>query len=155
MNTNEYKTPILMTEAFYNQLSEPVQKTCRKVDRVMASQASEPFMLYAANVASVDGSYFDRGIEEDVFVMDAQDEEDGTADASGADGRWEGMIDPWNEEFEQAVDQYIAGNWSEASKMLRSCLGERPWDGPAIKLQEFIQSNGGSAPRNWKGYQDL
>jgi class 3 adenylate cyclase len=155
IQTKEYKAPILMSEAFFNQLSEPVQKTCRKVDRVLAGAASEPFMLYAANVASVDGSFFDRGIEEDVFVTDEQGEEDGTADASGADGRWDALVDPWNDEFETAVDAYIAGDWAAASKSLSASLDERPWDGPALKLQEFIRANGGKAPRGWKGYQEI
>ena len=155
MNTKEYKTPILMTEAFYNQLSEPVQKTCRKVDRVLHDLAPEPFYLYAANVANVDGSYFDRGIQEDVFALDAQGNENGKADASGADGRWDGMIDPWNTEFEAAVDAYVAGDWAAASKMLASCLSTRSWDGPALKLQAFMQSQGGSKPAGWKGYQTL
>lgn len=156
MNTKEYKTPILMTEAFYNQLSEPVQKTCRKVDRVLTSASPEPFYLYAANVAADDaGSYFNRSIVEDVFVLDDQGLEDGKADASGADGRWDGMVDPWNDEFEAAVDSYVAGDWAAASKSLRSCLSTRPWDGPALKLQDFMQAAGGSAPGGWKGYQEL
>jgi len=156
MNTKEYKTPILMTEAFYNQLSEPVQKTCRKVDRVLTSASPEPFYLYAANVAADDdGSYFTRSIVEDVFVLDEQGLEDGKADASGADGRWDAMVDEWNDEFEAAVDAYVAGDWAAASKSLRSCLSTRSWDGPALKLQAFMQAEGGSAPRGWKGYQEL
>jgi class 3 adenylate cyclase len=74
--TKEYKTPILMTEAFYNRLSEKMQASCRLVDRVIGGAASEPFKLYAATVASVEGStvpkpkfanFFDPSIEEDLF----------------------------------------------------------------------------------------
>ena len=153
INTKEYKTPILMTEQFYNQLSEKVQATCRKVDRVIGGAASEPFLLYAANVASADGSYFNRDIQEDVFQYDEQGVD--SDDYSGADGRWDGLVDPWNEAFEAAVDQYIAGDWSAASSGLDSCLMLREWDGPALKLQDFIRSNGGKAPRGWKGFQEL
>ena len=153
INTKEYKAPILMTEQFYNQLSEKVQATCRKVDRVIGGAASEPFLLYAANIASADGSFFNRDIEEDVFALDAEGNDSG--EYGGSDGRWDAMVDPWNDDFEAAVDAYIAGDWSKASSGLASCLSDRPWDGPGLKLQEFIQSNGGQAPRGWKGFQEL
>lgn len=68
--TKEYKTPILMSQAFYDQLSENWQQTCRRVDRVRWEGLSEPFDIYAANVASVEGNYFDPSIREDVHELE-------------------------------------------------------------------------------------
>jgi class 3 adenylate cyclase len=76
--TKEYKTPILMTEAFYNRLSPKMQASCRLIDRVSGGAAAEPFKLYAATVASIEApaeiipkpkfaNFFDPKIEEDIF----------------------------------------------------------------------------------------
>ena len=41
---------------------------------------------------------------------------EGGEGAAGSDpSRWLEFVDPWNDDFEAAVDQYIAGDWSAAA----------------------------------------
>jgi class 3 adenylate cyclase len=92
-STKIYDTPILMTEAFYNRLSEPVQKTCRLVDRVSHTLAPEPFKLYAANVASQEGNFFDRDLQEEVFVLDAEASGEGSLLSNKKSSNADAMLD--------------------------------------------------------------
>lgn len=107
--TKEYKTPILMSEAFYNRLSPEVQTTCRLVDRVKYSGIDEPFKLYAANVASTEGNYFDRDLEEDVFAeVDAEAAGKGSLLKTGKQTAAEKMeADAENDEAEEAVEEVV------------------------------------------------
>lgn len=101
-------------QAFYNELSENIQKGCRKVDRVKVDGIAEPFNIYAPNVANVDGNFFDPSIVEvrslppfvllrtlsfltqDVYEIELSDEQtvaltfgkDGAEDPRENDERW-------------------------------------------------------------------
>lgn len=165
MNTKEYKTPILMSEQFYNKLSADVQKTIRKVDRVMGGALTEPFDLYAANVANLEGNFFAPSVKEYVFKYTWQDDTKTYGDApevktvNGQDapeeitqGPLESMIDDWNDGFEEAVEQYISGDWPTATAGLQACLAERPWDGPTQKLLKFMKE---TPKADFKGYSTL
>ena len=215
-NTKEYKTPILMTEQFYNQLSEPVQKTCRKVDRVIGGAATEPFDLYAANVSKTAAILQSRVVWllASVFPSDlrtflhhrwpAQKGAISTVTSRRMCGRrvclrsrasrrrraargllgvtphggWSSSIRGtttsrrrWTSTLlvtgarprcapapRQGLSSRIGRLmrvWCWVQAGLRTCLADRPWDGPGLKLQAFIKEQGGKAPRGWKGYQEL
>ena len=72
-------------------------------------------------MASEEGSYFDRGIKENVWPegvspLEGFKAKEGGEGAAGSDpSRWLEFVDPWNDDFEAAVDQYIAGDWSAAA----------------------------------------
>jgi class 3 adenylate cyclase len=180
-NTKVYNTPILMTESFFNRLSEQAQATCRLVDRVSHQLASEPFKLYAANVASTDGCYFDRDLEEDVVLEDPEESGEGSLVASGksnadammeegdqsaatevvsGDGpmtatQYTALVDDWNDQFESGVEAYIKGDWGPALSILKECMESRPWDGPGQKLISFMEEENGKAPKSWQGFAEL
>ena len=72
-------------------------------------------------MASAEGSYFDRDIKENVWPegvspLEGFKAQEGGEGAAGSDpSRWLEFVDPWNDDFEAAVDQYIAGDWSAAA----------------------------------------
>lgn len=162
MNTKEYVTPILLSEQMYDQLSDNWKKTCRKIDRVIGGAITEPFDLYAANVASTDGNFFDPSLKEDVYDLKWNAEDGQYGDGMGnnvkpIDGTewpesWKGMVDPWNDGFEKAVDQYLKGDWPTATASLKACLEDRPWDGPSLFLLQFMKE---TPKADFKGYGEL
>lgn len=171
MNTKEYKTPILLSEAFYNQLSPAAQKTCRRVDRVIGGAITEPFDLYAANVGNNEGNHFDPKVKEWVYSKYMWDPDanngkgeyappkatkqvHGQAEVDSAlpDDPLALLEDEWNKDFEEAVSQYLNGDWPTATAGLQACLQERPWDGPTQKLLQFMQE---TPKEDFKGYAKL
>jgi len=160
-STKVYKVPILVSQAFYNELSENIQKGCRKVDRVKVDGIAEPFNIYAPNVANVDGNFFDPSIVEDVYEIELSDEQtvaltfgkDGAEDPRENDERWRLLVDGWNEDFEAAVESYLDRDWDAAKTQLLECLSSRPWDGPSLKLMAYMRQMG--SPQGWQGFAEL
>lgn len=174
--TRAYGTPILITETVYGKLSDEWKQTCRKVDRVVAEGGSEPFDVYAANVASIEGNYWDPSIKEDVWpiVEDVEITEKRhfamKQIETGAlqklpkklrvieDERWKNWVDDWNDGFEAGVELYIAGKWVAAKAALEEVLATREWDGPTQKILNYMKNScapGGQAPDGWEGFSRL
>ncbi|XP_024382804.1 uncharacterized protein [Physcomitrium patens] len=57
--------------------------------------------------------------------------------------------------FENAVDNYIEGNWSSALEKLEECLQLWPTDKPGHVLLNFMASHNYRIPASWKGYREL
>ena len=125
--TKQFDCSILVSEEFYNRMSPKYQRHMRKVDRVMVVGASWPMILYA----------YDEG-------------EDEGNDALAKKNRF-------SQEFDNAVDKYIAGEWKDAKKLLFSCLGSRNNDVAATKLIDFMASagRGDNPPDGWEGFRQL
>jgi len=125
--TKQFDCSILVSEEFYNRMSPKYQRHMRKVDRVMVVGASWPMILYA----------YDEG-------------EDEGNDALAKKNRF-------SQEFDNAVDKYIAGEWKDAKKLLFSCLGARNNDIAATKLIDFMASagRGDNPPDQWEGFRQL
>ena len=125
--TKQFDCKILVSEDFYNRMSAPHQRNMRKVDRVKVVGASWPMILYA----------YDEGPDEGNAVLDKKNR--------------------FSTEFDQAVDEYISGNWKAAKKLLFSCLSARKDDVAAKKMMEFMDSagRGDNPPDDWEGFRQL
>ena len=60
-------------------------------------------------------------------------------------------------EFDQAVDNYISGDWKAAKKLLFSCLGTRNKDLAATRMIDFMAAagKGENPPDGWEGFRQL
>jgi hypothetical protein len=158
--TKSYKVPILMTEAFFTNLSENIQKTCRKVDCAKLEGFRTPMNLYTPNVASIEGNYFDPSIREDVLEIELTDKQvtdlmfdkEGAEDPRENDERWKDLVDDWTETFEAALECYLGKRWDEAEPLLVDCLSGRPYDGPTKMMFLKVSAAGGKAPKSYSGY---
>ena len=57
--------------------------------------------------------------------------------------------------FSKAVDNYIDGDWVNASANLSHAVILNPHDGPMRWLTEYMESLKNLAPEDWKGMRDL
>merc|ERR1711865_182992 len=148
--------------------------TCRLVDRVTAGAINTPFNIYSANVMRAEnGDYFDRDIDES--YLDAAPKEDpeekariaaekadmikmGIAVEEELDSMvgdpltqdaWKALIDPWNDQFEVGVKQYIDGDWDAARGTLLNCQETKSYDKPTQYLLKRIKKG---KPSDWDGY---
>lgn len=125
--TNQFDCSIIVSEDFYGHLSPNYQRLLRKVDRVLVVGSTFPMILYA----------YDEGEDEGNQTLSKKNR--------------------FSEEYDKAIDFYISGEWSEAKKLLYSCLGSRPSDTAATNLLDFMSTvgNGDSAPSDWQGFRAL
>jgi len=125
--TKQFDCSILVSEQFYNRMSEKYQRNMRKVDRVKVVGASWPMILYA----------YDEGEDEGNAVLAKKNR--------------------FSAEMDSAVDKYISGEWKDAKKLLFSCLGSRNNDIAATKMIDFMASagRGDNPPDGWEGFREL
>ena len=125
--TKQFDCNILCSEDFYNRMSSSYQRHMRKVDRVKVVGASWPMILYA----------YDEGADEGNDVLDKKNR--------------------FSTEFDQAVDNYISGDWKAAKKLLFSCLGTRNKDLAATRMIDFMADagKGDNPPDGWEGFRQL
>lgn len=125
--TKQYSCNILVSEEFYNRMSTEYKRNMRKVDRVKVVGASWPMILFA----------YDDGEDEGNDVLTKKNR--------------------FSAEMDEAVDEYISGNWAAAKKLLASCLSTRAKDPAAMRLIDYMneQGQGSSAPDWWEGFRQL
>ena len=58
------------------------------------------------------------------------------------------------QQYKDALDSYIDGEWRFATQMLVNCLTISPEDGPSKELFRYIQSMKEVCPEEWLGYRD-
>ena len=125
--TNQMKVDMLVSETFYKHMTPEFQRWVYKVDRVVVVGASAPMILYA----------YDDGPDEQNDYLDKKNR--------------------FAHEFDAGVELYIHGNWTEAKKLLFSCLGARPNNPAATNLLEHMERDSvhGESPDEWPGYRIL
>jgi len=125
--TKQFDCNILVSEDFFGRMSSAFQRNMRKVDRVLVVGSTWPMILYA----------YDEGPDEGNSSLTKKNR--------------------FTEEYDKAVDFYIAGEWADAKKLLYSCLGARPNDGASTGMLDFMAQygNGDTAPSDWQGYRQL
>ncbi len=56
--------------------------------------------------------------------------------------------------FNDAMQNYVSGDWPKAASLLRVCLEMCPNDKAGHNLMEHIHAHEGKAPPDWQGYRD-
>lgn len=179
-STKAYGVPLLLSQAFYELLSEDAQQFCRQVDRIKKSAKEEPLGLYTydsdifidwadilkrrayrATALHGENAIFDPTVTADgkpimnsVVKIPAYDS-----------GVWESDVDlielrhlvnrDMRAVWEIGFEHYINGDWSKAKEIfLRTNEMGGGSDGPSKFLLSVIEDNHGVAPKHWAGYRE-
>ena len=57
--------------------------------------------------------------------------------------------------YARALDSYFLGDWKTAARYFRSCLEQKPNDGPTETLLQYIERRDLKAPASWVGVREL
>jgi hypothetical protein len=130
-----------MSDAFWDLLSPPIQKLCRKIDKIKVPDSKTPLDLY-----TYDTSAFHLDDLDMPFVS-----------VSGVTF-WEAFppttTDAFRRQFERALIPYTKGNWHEAKELMDQCLQVVPDDKPALHILKVMGEHNFQSPASWKGYRD-
>jgi hypothetical protein len=58
-------------------------------------------------------------------------------------------------QFEEGIEDYLAGDWRRARNALTRFLKQVPGDGPAECILGFMKARGFQRPSNWPGFREL
>ena len=126
--TRLFQVAILTSEEFFRRCTTKYQRWLYRIDRVILPGMTRPVTLYA----------YDEGADENNPNMSKK-----TRYAS---------------EFDQGIENYIAGEWEDARSDFKNCLLHRPDDPATQSLLDFMESvaiHGGEAPATWAGYRQI
>ena len=59
------------------------------------------------------------------------------------------------QKFNDAIQEYVAGDWKQAKLHLVESLKRYPEDGPSKTLMRVLAKGSFQAPPDWKGYRAL
>mmetsp|Transcript_17831 Transcript_17831/g.51102 ORF Transcript_17831/g.51102 Transcript_17831/m.51102 type:complete len:937 (+) Transcript_17831:323-3133(+) len=147
--TKQFRTPLLLSEDFYDALSSKARKRCRQIDKVTVKGSVQPMGLFTCDIITFprsfgEAQFFDDGVRK-AFDFDGED-----MDAIQA-----GMPPNFFAKFRVAMTAYFNGEWAVCKVELEKILEEKPEDGPAISLLEVMKKHDFLAPSGWRGYREL
>ncbi|KAJ1448565.1 hypothetical protein M885DRAFT_583406 [Pelagophyceae sp. CCMP2097] len=148
--THMYGAPLLMSGFFADELSAAARSFCRMVDVVAVKGSTVPLELWTFDIANFpEGSLCpvvdSRGVQQpvdfqtDAFYRELQRDIDAHFMLS----------------FNDAVQEYVAGDWAQARSHLADALQRYQNDGPAKVLMRVLSAQNFRAPADWKGFRAL
>ena len=165
--TKQYGVPLLISGEFVSYLSKEVKDYCRHVDTVTVKGTTKPMQLFTSDVdfsllkpskpKSLDKQSSNatrRRIKKEIESHCLKPIDLYKKSSSLNEMRSE-LTQDFLEEFSQAVNNYISGDWSSAKLKLDRCLEMKQGDGPCLNLLSFMEEYNFSAPSDWDGYRVL
>lgn len=175
--TKVYGVLILMSDAFWDLLSPPVQKLCRKIDKIKVPDSKTPLDLYtydthAFALDDLDMKFFSPTgstfWEVCMCVRDGGGSGYTRTHARECAERTRTLLshtricqvfppvttEAFRRQFERALIPYTKGNWQEAKEQLEKCLEQVPDDKPALHILKVMGEHSFQSPPSWKGYRD-
>jgi len=142
--TKMYGCNILMSQYFFDHLSEPIKAGVRRVDVVCLKGSSIPMSIYTDDRSNA------------IYV------EQSAIDKYGADK----VVVEFQRIFEEGMDNFIKGDWESGKVCFDACLQICPRDKPARRLLMHMDTaenypdfglaeNPYVAPEGWPGYHFL
>ena len=125
--TKIYGVTLLMSEDFVNLLSDQRRRQIRKLDRVMLHglyEKSKPIEIWGI------------GLGDDEFNPDIRKKND------------------YMTTFEDGIDAYIAGDWTNAKQLLETCKTQQPNDKPGALILNFMAQTNYKPPEDWDGWRN-
>ena len=174
--TNIYSVDILMSNYFYDLLSDDMKIYCRKIDIVTVKGSVEPLTLYTVDINKniKPGKLISKKDrlslrERRQYFMSKKNKlwekykksnlSIGKLYIKQSRGLRETLktvkCKMFYTSFEDGLSEYIDGNWDEAYQNLLKARYLYKNDGPTKTLLDFIKMNGCIKPNNWKGYREL
>jgi len=123
--TKQYGVNILISHFVVEEMSPPVRKQCRPVDRVTVKGSSHPVELYC-------------------HMPTEAPHLDDTAMAS--------FMEEWEQVYSLYIRGV---NWGDAAERIEALQGILPNDGPCKVLLEVLNEHERQAPDDWRGYHAL
>ncbi len=174
--TNIYSVDILMSNYFYDLLSDDMKTYCRKIDIVTVKGSVEPLTLYTVDInknikpgKSISKKdrlslrerrqYFNSKKNKLWEKYKKSNLSIGKLYIKQSRGLRETLktikCKMFYTSFEDGLSEYIDGNWDEAYQNLLKARYLYKNDGPTKTLLDFIKANKCIKPHNWKGYREL
>lgn len=149
--THIYKTPLLMSGLYVDEMSPAARSFCRMIDVVSVKGSQVPLEIWTFDV-----SHFP---EETLLpAFDENNSQQQPVDFS-TDVYYQTLqkgIDPvFMQSFNDAVQEYVAGDWPCAKDHLTEALNRYPNDGPSKILMRVLASEKYQAPDDWRGFRAL
>lgn len=150
--TKQFRTPLLLSEDFYDALSAKARKRCRKIDRVTVKGSIQPMGLFTCDVVN-----FPEEFGEPKFDNSGPKPRRLPFDFDGPEMEFiqSTLPDGFLAKFGEAVSAYLSGDWASSRRMLESVLLEKPEDGPSVSLLGVMEQYDFEAPKSWKGFREL
>jgi hypothetical protein len=138
---------LLFSEVIYDMMSPELQTLCRKIDRVTVKGSVKPISLYTYDVPPCDANTIEE-LYKDVAELDEDEWE-----------FWDYFrprtSTTYRKRHSEAVQLYLEGNWTEASKVFELCLTEWSEDGPCKVVLQYMRDKNLRVPDDWKGFRAL
>ncbi|GBG32422.1 Adenylate cyclase, terminal-differentiation specific [Hondaea fermentalgiana] len=146
--TKQFRTPLLLSEDFFDALSSKARKRCRKIDRVTVKGSIQPMGLFTCDIVDFPDTFGEPQYDGKRRLM---------FDFEGPEMDFIQSSLPENflSNFSDAVAAYCSGDWAAAKRMLDNVLVEKPGDGPTLSLLSVMEEFDYESPSNWKGYREL
>ena len=162
--TKRYRVPLLMSESFVSNLTGPMQKCCRKVDRVTFKGSSEPMTIY-----HFDGRPYDEDSSAAMtkptnyaVLMQATSWKDGAEIRHSGVNITEvrrafdsGKSLDVRDVYEDVFNAYTDGKWHRCKVLCRLWLERFPGDILVHNLVEYMAQDSFECPSTWSGYHAL
>lgn len=177
MATMQYGVHILVSGKLVPILSKEVKKLMREVDIVKVKGSEEPMKIFTVDVqveeiAEVTDRFKKLMIKDKKRMLDREKfvlweslkrRAMTTMSVYRNDNDFSDLRKKYNKQFgahwKLAYDAYVAGDWSQAHRLLRDGQAMSPDDGPTKTLLRVIENMserpGYNAPKDWQGWRAL
>mmetsp|Transcript_7346 Transcript_7346/g.9166 ORF Transcript_7346/g.9166 Transcript_7346/m.9166 type:complete len:915 (+) Transcript_7346:148-2892(+) len=166
--SRQYGTPILLTEAVHELLTQEGKVKCRKIDVVTVKGSNEPIPIYTYDCHQEQAfpAPFKpppRGsLVTNTSLLPEEDMEVYTPNIWDTDQDLRALRQHTTEEFDkifkEGMNAYIQGEWEKARAAFENCNAlkeEIGGDGPSKTLLQFMDSHNFDCPPTWKGFRPL
>ena len=148
--THIYQCGILMSGFLVDEMSPAARSFCRMVDVVSVKGSNVPLELWTFDIAN----YPEQSLEPTYDEHMAQIPVDFATDCYYRE--LQKGIDPlFMQSFNDAVQEYVSGDWKQAKNHLVESLKRYPEDGPSKILMRVLAGGKFQAPDSWKGFRAL
>ena len=148
--THMYKTPLLMSGFYVDELSPAARSFCRMIDVVSVKGSQVPLELWTFDISN----YPEETLKPD-FDDDAHQIPVDFANDLYYRELQKGIDPQFMAAFNDALQEYIAGDWKKAKGHLTDALKRYPEDGPSRTLLKVLAADNFNAPPKWKGFRAL
>ena len=148
--THMYQCPLLVSGFFIDEMSPASRSFCRMVDVVSVKGSNVPLELWTFDISHFPENTLLPSFGEDM----GQNPVDFANDLYYRD--LQKGIDPlFMQKFNDAIQEYVAGDWKQAKLHLVESLKRYPEDGPSKTLMRVLAKGSFVAPSDWKGFRAL
>jgi class 3 adenylate cyclase len=183
-SSKQYGVPLLMSQNFYELMSDDVNKYCRRLDVITVKGSEVPIGVYTYDLnqnqfflspkkpkisssGATSGTPMIKPIvksssSDALFLTSSHD----TTDVLRLDYDLKHLRHQFRNEFkilfEEGLEQYLQGDWMTAkgifekvNEMIAKIPSFEKGDGPSNTLLRYMEAHGWQAPASWKGYRPL